>query len=63
MLIAVTILLYVYDWVAVGRKYQCRTLCLLWELPQSLFHVQLGSNLRVTVFATLVSLSKDRLTL
>ena len=33
--------------VAVGRKYWCRSLlwiCLLWELLQSLFHVQMGWN-------------------
>ena len=35
----------VYERVAVGRKYPCCRLpriCLLWELLQSLFHVQMG---------------------
>ena len=37
----------VYERVAVGRKYPCRSplwICLLWKVVQSLFHVQLGSN-------------------
>ena len=38
---------FIYERVAVGRKYPCRSLpqiCLPWELLQSLFHVQLGWN-------------------
>ena len=40
----------IYERVAVGRKYPCCRLpriCLLWELLQSLFHVQMGSNLNL----------------
>ena len=39
-----------YERVAVGRKYPCTRLpliCLLWYLLQSLFHVQMGSNLNM----------------
>ena len=38
---------YIYERVAVGRKYPCSRplwICLLWLLLQSLFHVQLGWN-------------------
>ena len=37
-----------YERVAIGRKYPCTRplwICLLWELLQSLFHVQIGWNL------------------
>ena len=40
----------IYERVAVGRKYPCCRLpwiCLLWELLQSLFHMQMGSNLNL----------------
>ena len=42
--------IYVYERVAVGRKYPCTRrprICLLWYLLQSLFHVQMGSNLNL----------------
>ena len=43
-------LMFAYERVAVGRKYPCSRLpwfCLLWYLLQSLFHVQMGSNLNL----------------
>ena len=40
----------IYERVAVGRKYPCSRplwICLLWLLLQSLFHVQMGWNLKL----------------
>ena len=36
---------FIYGRVAVGKKYPCLWICLLWELQQSLLHVQLVWNL------------------
>ena len=43
----INFIIHVYERVAVGRKYPCSRplwICLLWLLPQSLFHVHLGWN-------------------